>query len=60
MDEYNANQQTLSYLALGLIRRCRKKIYLGFSEFGEQGYEQRGPLLMAIQSMLRRLSREEE
>ncbi len=60
MDEYNANQQTLSYLTLGLIRRCRKKIYLGFSEFGEQGYEQRGPLLMAIQSMLRRLGREEE
>lgn len=58
MDEYDANQQTLSYLTLGLIRRCRKKIYLGFSEFGEQGYEQRGPLLMAIQSMLRRLGRE--
>ncbi|GAB5492544.1 MAG: hypothetical protein Phog2KO_27590 [Phototrophicaceae bacterium] len=59
LDEYNANQETLGYLALGLIRRCRQKIYLGFSEFGEQGYEQRGPLLMAIQSMLRRLSREE-
>ncbi|MGB7340659.1 MAG: hypothetical protein WBC91_17305 [Phototrophicaceae bacterium] len=59
-DEYEANQQTLSYLALGLIRRCRKKVYLGFSEFGEQGYEQRGPLLMAIQSMLRRLRREDE
>ncbi|MEM9951935.1 MAG: UvrD-helicase domain-containing protein [Chloroflexota bacterium] len=60
MDEYLANQQTLSYLTLGLIRRCRQKIYLGFSEFGEQGYEQRGPLLMAIQGMLRRLRREDE
>jgi len=60
MDEYLANQETLSYLALGLIRRCRKQIYPGFSEFGEQGYEQRGPLLMAIQNMLRRLRREDE
>lgn len=60
LDEFQANQETLSNLVLGLIRRCRKKIYLGFSEFGEQGYEQRGPLLMAIQSMLRRLRREDE
>lgn len=58
-DEYEADQQTLSYLTLGLIRRCRKKIYLAFSEFGEQGYEQRGPLLLAVQAMLRRLQRED-
>lgn len=59
-DEYAADKQTLSYLALGLIRRCRKQIYLGFSQYGEQGYEQRGPLLLAIQRMLRRYRREEE
>jgi len=57
-DEYEANQETLSKLALGLIRRCRKKVYLGFSHYGEQGYEQRGPLLVAVQRMLRRLQRE--
>ncbi|MGJ3238993.1 MAG: UvrD-helicase domain-containing protein [Anaerolineae bacterium] len=60
IDEHETNQETLSFLVLGLIRRCRKQIYLGLSEFGEQGYEQRGPLLMAIQSMLRRLRREEQ
>jgi hypothetical protein len=43
---------------LGLVRRCRERVYLGFSEFGEQGYEQRGPLLMTVQQMLRRLQRE--
>ncbi len=58
--EFAANQDTLYQLASGLIRRCRKKIYLGFSQFGEQGFEQRGPLLMAVQSMLRRLAREEK
>jgi hypothetical protein len=59
-DEVAVNQETLAHLALGLIRRCRKKVYLGFSEFGEQGYEQRGALLLAVHSMLRRLRREDE
>jgi hypothetical protein len=56
-DEHRANQQMLQRLMLGLVRRCREQIYLGFSEFGEQGYEQRGPLLMTVQQMLRRLQR---
>ncbi len=55
-----ANQQALYQLASGLIRRCRKRIYLGFSQYGEQGFEQRGALLVAIQSMLRRLAKEED
>jgi hypothetical protein len=58
-DEVEADEQTLFDLTLGLIRRCRKKIYLGLSQFSEQGYEQRGSLLMTIQGMLRRLQREE-
>jgi hypothetical protein len=58
-DEVAINQETLSKLVLGLIRRCRKKIYLGISEFSEQGYEQRGALLLAVHNMLRRLRREE-
>ncbi|MCB9458092.1 MAG: AAA family ATPase [Anaerolineaceae bacterium] len=56
-EEDEAHRQTLAYMALGLIRRCRKQIYLGFSQYSEQGYEQRGDLLMAIQTMLRRLNR---
>ncbi len=57
-DEEEANRENLSAVTLGLIRRCRKRIYLGISEYGEQGYEQRGSLLMAVQSMLRRLQKE--
>jgi hypothetical protein len=56
--EYNVTQENLAHLALGLIRRCRQKIYLGFSEFSEQGFEQRGLMLMTFQSMLRRLQKE--
>jgi hypothetical protein len=53
-DEARARGESLYRLVLGLVRRCRRGIYLGVSELGEQGYEQRGPLLQAIQSALRR------
>lgn len=54
--EYQTRNETLALLALGLLRRCRHGVYLGFSELGEQGYEQRGKLLGAVQSMLKRLA----
>jgi hypothetical protein len=54
-DEYEIARESLYRLVLGLVRRCRKMIYLGFSDLGEQGYEQRGVLLNALQLMLRRL-----
>jgi superfamily I DNA/RNA helicase len=53
-DEYEYRQETLFRLTCGLIRRCRRKIYLGISQLGEQGYEQQGALLQAIQGVLRR------
>ena len=52
-DEIETSEEALYRLALGLIRRCRKKIYLGLSELSEQGYENRGPLLRAIDRVLR-------
>lgn len=58
-DEFRTRNETMFRLVLGLIRRCRKGVYLGFSEMGEQGYEQRGPLLGAVQGMLRRLTVDE-
>lgn len=53
-DEVEVNVQSLERLLLGLIRRCRKRIYLGYSELGEQGSEQRSLLLDAVQRLLRR------
>jgi len=52
-NEVRVRQEALYSLALGLIRRCRRRIYLGLSELGEQGYEQKGPLLQAVQRVLR-------
>ncbi len=47
-DEVRANTETLQRIVLGLVRRCRKRIYLGISQLNEQGYEQRGPLYKAL------------
>ncbi|NIV39896.1 MAG: hypothetical protein GWN58_63970, partial [Anaerolineae bacterium] len=51
--EVEARRETLGRLVLGLTRRCRKRIYLTSSELSEQGYEQQGPLLEAVQQILR-------
>jgi hypothetical protein len=56
-DEFDARQEALQRLIVGLAHRCRKGIYVGSSDLSEQGYEQRGPLLQAIQSALRRAER---
>jgi len=55
-DEHAASQERLWRLAAGLLRRCRKGIFLGLSELGEQGFEQRGPLLWALNQVLRQLA----
>ncbi len=56
-DEHQAQTQALHRLVQGLTRRCRRQIYLAFSDLGERGYEQRGPLLQAVQGALRRARR---
>ena len=47
-DEVSANQETLVRLVSGLLCRCREQVVLGVSSLGEQGFEQRGPLLKAV------------
>ena len=58
-DEHEVKNQIdrMYRLILGLTRRCRKRIFIGNSEISEQGYEQRGRLLLALQQTLRRLER---
>ena len=51
--EFAARQLALGRLILGLARRCRQCVYLGIADLGEQGYEQRGPMLQAVQRVLR-------
>ena len=51
--EVAARNDTLLRLIQGLLHRCRRTIYLGISELGEGGFEQSGPLLKALQRILR-------
>ncbi len=54
-DEVAYNQTSLARLVAGLIERCRQKIYFCTSEINESGDETRGPLLLAIQTLLKRM-----
>lgn len=57
--EFALRQRNLQRLVLGLLRRCRRAVYLGLSEISEQGFDQEGPLLRVIQQVLRRARAEE-
>jgi hypothetical protein len=54
--EFEIRRETLYQLVIGLVRRCRKRVYLGISELGENGYENQGELLQVLNRMLRRLA----
>lgn len=56
VEEVETGDQALYALVFGLLNRCRKKLYLGLSEYNEQGYEQRGPLLQAFHRILQSLA----
>jgi hypothetical protein len=56
VEEVEIGDQVLYALVSGLLNRCRRKIYLGLSEYNEQGYEQRGPLLQAFHRILQSLA----
>jgi hypothetical protein len=56
IEEVETSNQVLCALVIGLLKRCRKRIYLGLSEYNEQGYEQRGPLLQAFHRILMSLN----
>lgn len=53
MDEVAAGQDALYRIVAGLLRRCRRAVYVGLSELNEGGYEQRGLLLDAFRKTLR-------
>jgi hypothetical protein len=52
-DEHQTSQENLIRLTLGLLNRCQEHIFLYINGMNEQGDEQRGPLLYALQAILR-------
>lgn len=51
-DEVETSSKAMARLISGLLLRCRERVYLGISELGESGFEQRGELLRAFQKVL--------
>lgn len=52
-DNLATNQIAMTRLVRGLISRCREQVWMTSSGLNEQGSEQRGPLLLAVQRILR-------
>lgn len=51
-DEVQVSTEAMARLTSGLLLRCRERVYLGISELGESGFEERGELLRAFQKVL--------
>ncbi|HRS74605.1 MAG TPA: hypothetical protein P5282_06665 [Anaerolineaceae bacterium] len=51
--EYLNNQLTLARVVTGLVRRCSAHIYMCSVTYNEHGFEERGQLLLALQTVLR-------
>jgi hypothetical protein len=58
-DEFQVGEDMLTRVILGLTRRCRSHIYLGFCDLNPRGREERGPLADRVQRLLRHLRRRE-
>ncbi len=50
--EIKVNQEALGRLVHGLVRRCRERLYLYYTEVDEQGNEQRGKLFETLEHIL--------
>jgi len=51
-DELSAAHGTLRRLTLGLLNRCRRKVFIGMSELDIRGFENRGLLIRIFQHIL--------
>lgn len=59
-DEFVAGDDMLRRVVMGLLRRCRQRVYLEFSDLNSRGREERGPLLEWVQRLLRDINRAQE
>jgi hypothetical protein len=52
VDDVETGRKSMARVVLGLLRRCRERVYLCLAELGESGFEQRGDLLRAFQRVM--------
>ncbi len=53
IQEFKTNQDNLSRMVTGLLRRCQDQVYMYTAGFNERGEEEKGYLLQAVQRLLR-------
>lgn len=53
-DDMAADAEQAYRVVAGLLRRCTDRVWLTSVEYNEQGFTQQGPLLLAMQRILRR------
>ncbi len=56
LHERQTSRELLLRVVTGLVKRCRRKIFIGYSKFDERGYEQEGELRTVFDFLLRGLS----
>ena len=54
--EQKTSRETLLRVVTGLLKRCRKKVFIGYSKFDERGNEREGELRMYFDLLLRELN----
>jgi hypothetical protein len=58
-NEYATNQRNLARLVEGMLNRCTEKVILIPVATDQQGNEERGPLMMAVQTLLKKMHLQE-
>lgn len=54
-DEVETSQEALYRLVIGLLRRCKQRVYLGLSDLSESGFENEGLLLRTLQRVYQQI-----
>jgi len=55
VEEFSTNQRNLTRIVEGLLNRCSKKVFLVAIDINQQGVEERGALMLATQTVLKKI-----
>ena len=59
MHERTTSQEMLFHVVTGLLKRCRRKVFVGYSQYDDRGFERVGPLRESFDFLLGNLDDEE-
>ena len=59
MHERTTSQEMLFHVITGLLKRCRRKVFVGYSQYDDRGFERVGPLRESLDFLLGNLDGQE-